>query len=114
MRYLHIPTLLIHGALLLLAALTINDYPDAFLVAAFLGLAAQLLLSSRRIRTALPCHLFGCAVQFAAFNLDLIRVSSGSFGLGGGGFAELFYLLGLGISLVSEILIAVFRLKRQP
>lgn len=113
MKYIHFPTLALHGLLLILARLLLNDSHDGFLVAAGLLLAGHVIWSCCSRRSLLPSHLIGCAVQAAFFGLGIIEVSRGPFGLGGGEFGLFFYLIALGISAVLEAFIGIIRYYRK-
>lgn len=95
MKYIHFPTLLLHGGLLILARLLLNDYPDGFLVIAGISLASHVVWACISRRSPGLSHLLGCCVQYLVFRFGVIAVSGGAFGLGGGGFALLFYQFAL-------------------
>lgn len=109
MQYIHFPTLLFHGGLVLLAQLTINHYHDAFLSIGVLLLVVHAVWAIRSKKWLMPSHLLGCAAQFAVFATGLIEVHSGAFGLGGGEFALFFYQCALGISAFVELLIGLLK-----
>lgn len=111
MKYIHFPTLLMHLALLILAAVTINHYHDAFLLISGVILIAHMVWAIRSKKQMAVSYVIGCAVQFAVFYFGLIDVHSGAFGLGGGEFALLFYLLALAVLLVIECIIGLFKRK---
>ena len=113
MKLVHIPTLLMHLALAALAAVTINDYHDGFLLCALIVLTAHAIWSARTERNLLPSHLLGTALQLALFALGLIEVHSGAFGLGGGEFALFFYQIALAVSCVIELPIGLYKWTRS-
>lgn len=110
-RYIHIPTLLLHGLLLLNAAFAINEYSDYFLVSSLIALAIYCIYILRQIRKEVSpisiCGSFilGALVQFIVFRCGIINVHSGAFGLGGGEFALLIYGFAMVISCVVVFLI---------
>lgn len=112
MKYIHFPTLFLHAGLLLFAQFTINDYPGTFLPVGVLLLVVHAVWAIRSKQLLMPSHLLGCATQFVVFAAGLIEVHSGAFGLGGGEYALLFYQFALVISVVVELLIGLFKIKK--
>lgn len=110
MTYIHFPTLLMHTALLIFGAVTINDYHDGFLLIAVVVLIAHTVWAARSKHKLFPAHLFGCAVQFALYHLDVIDVHSGAFGLGGGALALFFYEIAMLLSCITELIIWLTKL----
>lgn len=102
MKHIHIPTLGMHLGLLLLAAYSINDYPDFFLMVSAAVLITHLVWAVKSKRPMVLSHVIGCGVQLAVFYFGWIDVNSGAFGLGGGEFALLFYGLFLTVSFAVE------------
>ena len=113
MKYTHLPTLLFHAALTLFGALTINQYHDAFLPIAALALLAHAIWYARSKHNMLPAHLLGCAAQFALYQLGVITVHNGAFGLGGGEFALFFYEIAMAISCIIELVIWLVKLSKK-
>lgn len=109
MKHIHFPTLLLHGLLLVLAKLLMNDIPDGFLWAAGMLLVGHLIWSCVSTRSLAVSHLLGCGIQALVFRFGLIEADNGAFGLGGGGFALFFYLIALGGSAVLEAVIGIVR-----
>lgn len=112
MTYIHFPTLLLHIGLTVFGAITINHYHDAFLLIAVLILIMHAVWASRSRHKMWPAHLFGCAIQFALYHLDVIDVHSGAFGLGGGEFALFFYEIAMLLSCIIELMIGLVKTKR--
>ena len=113
MKVIHIPTLFLHGGLLVLAGLMLNDYSDGFLLIAGLVLIGHVVLTCVSRRSLSLTHLLGCGFQYLIFRFGLITVGSGAFGLGGGGFALFFYQLALGATALMEVLIDLFKYRRN-
>lgn len=111
MKHIHFPTLIFHGAMLLFSALTINDYPDAFLPAA-MALILHAIWCARSGRPVAWTHLACCAAQYLVFLTGLIGVNSGAFGLGGGEFALLFHYVNLAASCAAELIIALVKRRK--
>lgn len=112
MKHIHFPTLVLHAGLMLLAGLTMNDYADAFLVLGGIALICHIFWCGISRQLLFPAHLLGSVLQFTAHGCGLISVDSGAFGLGGGGFAQFFYLIALGLSLGIEAVITLIRRDR--
>lgn len=110
MKRIHIPTVIFHGILLLLAKLLLDDYQDGFLLAAGILLAGHLIAAWVCPGSFGFTHLLGCGVQFLAFRLDLIGPFSGL----GSGLSLFFYQIALAASAVLEVLIALIKLRRSP
>lgn len=110
MTYIHFPTLLLHAALTILGAMTINQYHDGFLLVAIVLLIAHAIWHARSKHNMFPAHLFGCIAQFLLYHLDVIDVHSGAFGLGGGEFALLFYEFAMFLSCIIELIIWLTKL----
>ena len=113
MKTIHLPTLLFHAALAIFGALTINDYPGTFLPIAALALLFHAAWYAESKHNMLPAHLFGCAAQFALYQLGVITVHNGAFGLGGGEFALFFYEIAMAISCIIELIIWLVKLARK-
>ena len=113
MKHIHLPTLLMHLALLLLARLTINDYHDFFLGIAILVLTAHLIWAFRSKRDFHTAHTLGVILHLLAGYLGWMKISSGSFGLGGGGFAWFFYGIALAVSFAVLSILRVVRMLRK-
>lgn len=110
MTYIHFPTLLLHIALTIFGAVTINQYHDAFLLVAVLVLLAHAIWYARSKHNMFPAHIFGCITQFFLYHLDVIDVHSGAFGLGGGEFALFFYEIAMFLSCIIELIIWLTKL----
>lgn len=111
MKHIHFPTIALHFFNLILALLTIHDYPGTFLVigtAVLLAHVVWCLISPRNLSLT---HLLGCGIQVIFFTFFDVR--SGAFGLGGGEFARLFYLFALAGSAVIEIGIGFYKHFRR-
>lgn len=113
MTYIHFPTLLLHLALTILGAVTINDYHDGFLLVAIVLLLLHAVWYARSKHNMLPAHIFGCIAQFFLYHLDVIDVHSGAFGLGGGEFALFFYEIAMALSCILEAIIALIKWARE-
>ncbi len=111
MKYIHYPTLLFHGVLLLLAQMTIHDAPGFFLLASVVLLIFHAAGAAESKRVMAVSHTIGCAVQAAVFYFGIIDVNSGAFGLGGGEFALFFYGIALAVSFVIEWIIGALKWK---
>ena len=109
MKYIHFPTLLLHGGLLVFAHAAINHYHDAFLLVSIAALILHAVWSARSKKQMAISHALGCAAQFAVFQFGLIDVNSGAFGLGGGEFALFFYEIALIASLFAAVIIGLFK-----
>ncbi len=108
MKYIHIPTLALHGGILILASLTLDHYPDTFLALGVPALIGHLIWAIRSKKRLGISHLLGCAAELAIFSLGLIEYSSG--GLSGSEFALFFYQIALGVSAALESLVMIYRL----
>lgn len=112
-RYIHIPTLLFHGLLVLNAAVAINDYSDYFLVSSLIVLVLYCIFIVWQIRKNTSptriCYSYtmGALLQYILFSREVIQVHSGAFGLGGGEFALLIYGIAMVISCITVLLIAL-------
>ena len=113
MKWIHIPTLVFHGLLLILARLLMNDYADAFLIIAGIALAAHLIWCCCGERNIAPSHLLGCCIQAVVFRLGIISADSGFMGLGGGEFAFFFYNIALLLSGLLELCVGIFRFRMK-
>ena len=113
MKFIHIPTLIFHGLLLILARLMMNDYADAFLIIAAIALAAHLVWCCCGKGNIAPSHLLGCCIQALVFRLGIITADSGFMGLGGGEFAFFFYNIALLLSAPLELAVGFFRFRTK-
>ena len=113
MKHIHLPTLLMHLALLLLARLTINDYHDFFLGIAILVLTAHLIWAFRSKQDFHTAHTLGVILHLLVEYFGWMKISSGSFGLGGGEFAWFFYGLALAVSFAVLSILRVVRMLRK-
>lgn len=113
MKRIHTPTLLMHILLIILAVLTMNDYPDLFLWVSIAVLLAHVLLTVETKGNYLVSHTIGIAIQLLFMYLGVIREDPGPFGLGGGGFALFFYQIALAVSFGLHSLIGLVRLIRS-
>ncbi|MBQ2921346.1 MAG: hypothetical protein IJE58_09235 [Oscillospiraceae bacterium] len=112
MKHIHIPTLLMHIGLLLLARLTINDHPDLFLGVGLIVLTAHVIWACRSRRDFHTAHTLGMLLTLSAEYFGWVRIRSGAFA--GGGFAWLFYTIALAVSFaVLSVLRIVRMIKRQ-
>ena len=103
MKRIHLPTLLMHLALLLLARLTINDYPDFFLGCAIVVLILHVGLAIESKRNFLLSHGIG---------IGLFRISGGFYGMGSG-FGWLFYGVALAVSFAVLSILRIVRMIRK-
>lgn len=114
MKRIHIPTLLMHGVLLVLIRLLSYHYPDGLLVSASVILLCHLVFSCISRRSLFLSHLLGCAMELIVYPTGLLYPTDAPVPLGTG-LALLFYFIGLGISLLLEAVIATIRYYRnQP
>lgn len=113
MKYVHLPTLLYHAVLTIFGALTINQYHDAFLPIAGFALLIHAAWYAESKHNMLPAHIIGCAAQFALYQLGIIHVHSGAFGLGGGEFALFFYEIAMAVSCILEAIICLVKWARN-
>ena len=107
MKYIHFPTLALHALNMILAFTLINDYSDAFLFSAIPLLFVHVIWCCISQKPLTHTHLLGCVLQVLLFSV--FDVHSGAFGLGGGEFALLFYMIALAGSAIAEIAIALYR-----
>lgn len=114
MKRIHIPTLIMHLLLLLLAMVTIGDYPDFFLGAGILVLILHAAWAIESKKNLLPAHFLGSALYLLAQPLGLIRIEGGFWGMGSD-FGWLFYGFALIASLALETVIVIVKhfLKRK-
>lgn len=113
MKHIHLPTLLMHLALLLLARLTISSSPDFFLGCAIVVLILHVGLAVESKRSFSSAHLLGMGLYLLAPTFGLVNPDSGAFGLGGGGFAWFFYGVALAVSFVIISIIDIVRMIRK-
>lgn len=113
MKRIHLPTLVMHIALLLLARLTINDYHDFFLVVAVLILTAHLIWAFKSKQDFHTAHTLGILLHLLVEAFGWMKISSGSFGLGGGGFAWFFYGIALAVSFAILSILRIVRMIRK-
>lgn len=111
MKHIHFPTLVLHALNILLAFFTIHDYPGAFLTVGGLLLFIHVIWCCISTRKLTLSHLLGCSIQALFFTV--FDVNSGAFGLGGGEFALLFYLIVLAGSAVIELGVGIYKYFRQ-
>lgn len=114
MKHFHFPTALMHLLLLLLAGLTLRDWPDFFLGFSVLVLAVHLIWAVRSGRSFLSAHCAGIGLSLLAGSFGWIPTDSGPLGLSGGGFAWFFYCCALLISLLLLVLLHIARRIRKP
>ena len=113
MKHFHLPTLLTHIFLPLLAHLTINDYPDFFLGLSLFLLTVHLIWAIRSKRSFLLPSCMGMCLYFLACSLGFVETGRGIPGLGSG-FAWFFYGIALAIfTALQGILYLVFRSKSR-
>lgn len=112
MKRIHIPTLIMHLLLLLLAMFTIGDYPDFFLGASVLVLIFHAAWALESKKNMLPAHFLGSALYLLAKPLGLITIEGGFWGMGSD-FGWLFYGFALIGSLALETVIAIVRYVRS-
>lgn len=112
MKRIHLPTLLMHLALLLLARLTINDYPDFFLGCAIVVLILHVGLAIESKRNFLLSHGIGIGLYLLAKPLGLVRISGGFYGMGSG-FGWLFYGVALAVSFAVLSILRIVRIIRK-
>ena len=113
MKHIHIPTLAMHALLLLLAQLTINDYHDFFLGFSVLVLAAHLIWAFNSRRDFHTAHTIGVILHLLVEYFGWVKISSGAFGLGGGGFAWFFYGIALAISFAILSILRIVRMIKK-
>ena len=114
MKRLHIPTLIMHLLLMLLARFTIGDYHDFFLGASIVILIFHAGWAIASKKNLLIAHFLGSSLYLLAEPLGIVTVGSGFWGMGGE-FSWLFYGIALIVSLVLETVIAIVRFCRaQP
>ena len=112
MKNLHVPTLLMHLLLLLLARFTISDYPGFFLGTAVLVLIFHIAWAIESKRNFLIAHCMGIFLYRLSQMLGLIPVGSGFYGMGGE-FAWFFYGIALAVSFVIISIIDIVRMIRK-
>lgn len=114
MKRIHIPTLIMHFLLILLARFTIGDYPDFFLGFSILVLLIHTGWAIVSKQNLLPAHCLGSSLYLLAEPLGIVTIGSGFWGMGSD-FGWLFYGFALIISLALETVIAIVRFCRsQP
>ncbi len=111
MKRLHLPTLLMHLLLLLLARLTIGDYPDFFLGCAIVVLILHVGWAIETKQNFLISHCMGIGLYLLAKPLGLVSIGGGFYGMGSD-FGWLFYGVALLVSFALLCLLALFRLIR--
>ena len=99
MKHIHLPTLFMHIALLVLAWFTLSDYPDFFLGTAVLVLFFHAAWAIKTSRNFLIAHCMGIFLYRLSQMLGLIQIGSGFYGMGGE-FAWFFYGIALAVSFV--------------
>lgn len=113
-KLIHIPTLIFHAVLILLAALLLKNYGGAFLWIGAACLVAYMVYAVRCLHTGvspaalLASYLLGCMVQGMTFRFCFSTID----GLGAS-FAMLFYCLALLASaiILSAVIFASRALK---
>lgn len=108
MKRLHLPTLGMHLLLLLLARLTISNYPDFFLGCAIVVLILHLGWAIESKGNFLLAHIAGLGLYLLARPLGLITIDGRFYGMGSD-FAWLFYGIALAVSLVIQIILRFVR-----
>lgn len=109
MKHIHFPTLAMHFTLLLLARLTINDYPDFFLVVSIAVLTAHIIWAFKSRQSFLYTHCLGMFLHGLSQTFGWVTISNGAFGLGGGGFAWFFYGIALAVSFAVLSILSLVR-----
>ena len=109
MKHIHFPTLAMHTLLLLLARLTINDYPDFFLGFSVIMLTTHIIWAFKSRRDFHTAHTLGILLHLLVEAFGWMKISSGSFGLGGGEFAWFFYGIALAVSFAVHSIIRMIR-----
>ena len=112
MKYIHVPTLIIHGLLLVLAGTVIHDYPDFFLGFSILILIFHTGWAIESDRNFLPAHAIGTAVQLLAERLGLLTFAGGFYGMGSE-FGWFFYCIALVFSLAIQLVVALIKARRR-
>lgn len=107
MKYIHFPTLALHALNMILAFALIHDYSDAFLFCSIAVLFVHVIWCCISPKPLTHTHLLGCVLQVLFFSV--FDVHSGAFGLGGGEFALLFYMIALAGSAIIEIAIGLYK-----
>ena len=110
-KHIHVPTLLMHIGLLLLARLTINDHPDLFLGVGLIVLTAHVIWACSSRRDFHTAHTLGMLLTLSAEYFGWVRIRSGA--LAGGGFAWLFYTVALAVSFVILSILRIVRMIRK-
>lgn len=113
MKPLHFPTLIMHILLIVFAASALNDYPDLFLCISIPVLLLHLIWGFRSKQDFHTAHCIGMILHILAAGLGIVKGDSGSFGLGGGGFALFIFNIALGISFAAISLIRIVRYIKQ-
>ena len=103
MKRFHFPTLLLHILLLLLARLTLGDYPDFFLGAAIPLLVIHAVWAACSADDFLPAHCMGLCLYTLSQTFGLLPDSLG------GGFAWFFYGIALAVSFAVLSIIRIVR-----
>ena len=111
MKRIHIPTLILHLLLILLARFTIGKYPDFFLGASIVILIFHAGWAIESKQNLLLAHFLGSGLYLLAQPLGLVTIGSGFYGMGSD-FGWLFYGIALIISLALETVIAIIRHSR--
>lgn len=112
MKRIHIPTLIMHLLLILLARFTIGDYPDFFLGASIVILIFHAGWAIESKKNLLLAHYLGSGLYLLAQPLGLVTIGGGFWGMGSD-FGWLFYGFALIISLALETVIAIVRFYRS-
>ena len=115
-KVFHIPTLLLHGLMLLIVTMTLPHYPDALLISALIWLICYFVYAFRLVlkeHAPLPLflsHVIGCLVQGIVLNQPRLLYN----GLGAG-LAHFFYLTALAVSpfLLALLLFVAYALKKN-
>ena len=112
MKHIHLPTLFLHIALLVLARFTISDYPGFFLGTAVLVLIFHAAWAIKSSRNFLIAHCMGICLYRLSEMLSLIQIGSGFWGMGSE-FAWFFYGIGLAVSFAVLSILRIVRMIRK-
>lgn len=111
MKHIHLPTLFMHIALLVLARFTLSDYPGLFLGTAVLVLIFHAAWAIKSGRNFLIAHCMGICLYRLSQMLGLIQIDTGFWGMGSE-FAWFFYGIALAISFVVHSIIRLHRWRK--
>ncbi len=108
MKYIHFPTIILHILILLLARLTINDYPGFFLCCADVLLLFHFVWAIVSKKTFVIPNGIALGLYVLAESLGIVVINNGFFGMGGG-FAWFFYGIALLVSFAAHCILWTIR-----